>query len=389
MRTTKLSVLILAILLFSFGLSCRFISSLLIKDEPVPSGMVIVFQSGDAGIIRNGKKIKPSTGLILQENDQVQTSSGSIDIQTGNGEIIRVKSYTKLVLKNISNPQKRETNLYVQAGELLIKTNKLKTNESFYITTPTTVAGVRGTTFSFELTNGKPPKVKVYEGAVAITFKIPKEILEDKEAKDKELYQEFVTFLEKNEVVLENGEASYVKPDLDHMIQLVLTRIEMNEEIAKEFEAIQKMENQGLQKSSFTETPQEEAEIETLVQTDPNLIAKALTESNPDPSQPMIASISTEIQNDQNSKLDQALENIQNKAEANDLKDEAKIRDYYNVLETVVKDDGTKLSGAIVTQIGDRLILHTPSGVLRVNKNEIDHVDYQTFQIKTKSKRKD
>ncbi|PJZ27742.1 FecR family protein [Leptospira kmetyi] len=386
MRTKILSALFLATLIFCSNFSCRFISSLLIKDEPVPTGMIVVFQSGDAEILRNGKKLKPSVGLLLRENDRLQTSSGSIDIQTGNGEIIRIKSYTKLVLKNISNPQKRETNLYVQAGELLIKTNKLKTNESFYISTPTTVAGVRGTTFSFELTDGKPPKVKVYEGAVAISFKIPKEILEDKEAKDKELYQEFITFLEKNEVVLENGESSYVKPDLDHMIQLILTRMEQNEEIAKEFEAIRKMENHSPEKAAFTESPQETAEIETLVQADSNLVAKALTESNPDPNQPVISSISSEIQNDQNSKLDQALENIQNKAEASGLKDEAKIREYYNVLEIVVKEDGTKLSGAIVTQIGDRLILHTPSGVVRVNKSEVNYVDYQTFQIKTKTK---
>lgn len=386
MRTKILSALFLAILIFCSNFSCRFISSLLIKDEPVPTGMIVVFQSGDAEILRNGKKLKPSVGLLLKENDRLQTSSGSIDIQTGNGEIIRIKSYTKLILKNISNPQKRETNLYVQAGELLIKTNKLKTNESFYISTPTTVAGVRGTTFSFELTDGKPPKVKVYEGAVAISFKIPKEILEDKEAKDKELYQEFITFLEKNEVVLENGESSYVKPDLDHMIQLILTRMEQNEEIAKEFEAIRKMENHSPEKAAFTESPQETAEIETLVQADSNLVAKALTESNPDPNQPVISSISSEIQNDQNSKLDQALENIQNKAEASGLKDEAKIREYYNVLEIVVKEDGTKLSGAIVTQIGDRLILHTPSGVVRVNKSEVNYVDYQTFQIKTKTK---
>ncbi|TGM08361.1 transcriptional regulator [Leptospira barantonii] len=386
MRTKILSALILTILIFCSNFSCRFISSLLIKEEPVPSGMIIVFRSGDAEIVRSGKKIKPSVGLILKENDQLQTASGSIDIQTGNGEIIRVKSYTKLVLKNISNPQKKETNLYVQAGELLIKTNKLKTNESFYISTPTTVAGVRGTTFSFELTNGKPPKVKVYEGAVAISFKIPKEILADKEAKDKELYQEFITFLEKNEVVLENGESSYVKPDLDHMIQLILTRMEQNEEIAKEFETIQKMENHSPEKSAFTESPQETAEIETLVQADSNLVAKALTESNPDPNQPMISSISSEIQNDQNSKLDQALENIETKAEASGLKDEAKIKEYYNVLEIVVKEDGTKLSGAIVTQIGDRLILHTPNGVVRINKNEINYVDYHTFQIKTKAK---
>ncbi|MCG6169677.1 FecR family protein [Leptospira sanjuanensis] len=387
MRTKLLSFLILSSFILSLDLSCRFVSSLFIKDEPAPpSGIIVIFQSGEVIIERNGKKLKSKPGLILQVNDWIHTSSGSIDIQTAKGDVIRIKSYSKVALKNISHPNRRETNLYVQAGELLIKTNKLKTSDAFTISTPTTVAGVRGTAFSFELTNGKPPKVKVYEGAVAITFKIPKEILEDSKALDKELYKEFVTFLEKNEVVLENGEASYVKPDLDHMIQLVLTRIEKNEDIAKEFESLKKMENLNLEKKAFVETPQEKAELETLVQADQQLVEKALLEENPDPTQPKIASISSEIEKDQTSRLDLALEKIESDAEANELKDEKKIREYYNVLEIVVKSDGTKLSGAIVTQIGNRLILHMPSGVIRLNKDDIDYVDYQTFQIKTKSK---
>ncbi|EMJ98032.1 FecR family protein [Leptospira alstonii] len=386
MQVRVVSILLLFFLISNSSFSCRFISSLFTKNERVSSGMVVIFQSGDVEITRNEKKLRSTPGLILQENDLVRTSSGSIDIQTANGELIRVRPYAKLTLKSISDDQHGETNLYVQAGELLVKTNKLKTNKSFFISTPTTVAGVRGTTFSFELTKGKSPKVKVYEGSVAIAFKIPKEILEVDKAKDEELYKEFITFLEKNEIVLEDGEASYVKPNIDQMIQLVLTRMENNEDISKEFDTIRKIGNRDLQKTAFVETPQENAEIETLVQADSNLIEKALNEQNPDSTQPTISSISSEIQQDQNSKLDQALHDIQTKAEANGFNNEVKIREYYNVLEIVVKSDGTKLSGAIITQIGDKLILHTPSGVIRLNKNDIDYVDYQSFRIRTKTK---
>ncbi|EMY77342.1 sigma factor regulatory protein, FecR/PupR family [Leptospira weilii serovar Ranarum str. ICFT] len=380
------STLLILFLVSNSSFSCRLIASLFTKNERIPSGMIVVFQSGNVEIARHEKKLRSAPGLILQENDLIQTSSGSIDIQSANGELIRIRPYTKLTLKNISDSKREKTDLYVQAGELLIKTDKFKTNRSFFISTPTTVAGVRGTTFSFELTKGKSPKIKVYEGAVALAFKIPQEILENDKTQDKEHYKEFITFLEKNEVVLENGEASYVKPNLDQMIQLVLTRIENDEDISKEFDTIRKIGNQDLQKTAFVETPQEIAEIETLVQADPNLIDKALTEQNPDSTQPMISSIASEIQQDQNSKLDQALHDIQTKAEANGFKDEAKIREYYNILEIVVKSDGTKLSGAIITQIGDKLILHTPSGVIRLNKNDIDYVDYQSFQIRTKTK---
>ncbi|XDD52084.1 FecR domain-containing protein [Leptospira sp. WS92.C1] len=375
----------LIILSFSF-FSCSIIFSLFLQEDQTPSGMIVIFQNGNVEIERNGKKIKSAPGFIVRENDTIKIGSGSIDVQTANGDIIRMKSFSKITLKDISSGSKPNTNLYVQTGELLIKANKLKSKESFFLTTPTAVAGVRGTTFSFELTEGKPPKVKVYEGAVAISFKIPKDIIENNKAQDKELYNDFITFLEKNEVVLENGDSSYIEPSLDDMIQLVVTRMEQNEDISKQFDAIKKTENHDFRKVEFTETPQEAAEIETLVQTNPDLVVKALKEKNPDSTQPVIASVSMEIQADHDSKLEEALKKIETTAQSNELKDEAKIREYYNILEIVVKTDGTKLSGAVVTQIGDKLILHTPSGVKRLNKNEIDYVDYQSFQIKTKSK---
>ncbi|TGM53737.1 transcriptional regulator [Leptospira adleri] len=366
-------------------LSCRFISSLLLKDDPTPTGMIVIFQNGDVAIEREGKIINSSPGLILRENDTIKTKSGSVDVQTGKGDVIRIKSFSQITLKEISKSGKPNTNLYVQAGELLIKTNKLKAKDSFLLTTPTAVAGVRGTTFSFELTSGDPPKVKVYEGAVAITFKIPKELIENNKALDKELYGEFVQFLEKNEVVLENGEESYVKPSLDEMIQLVITRMEQNESIDKEFEQLRKLENPEFQKEEFSPSPQEKAEVETMVSVEQGLIDKALVE-NPNSAEPVISSISMDIEKNHESKLDQALDHIESDAQASNLKDEAKIREYYNILEMIVKTDGTKLSGAIVTQIGDKLILHSPSGVIRLNKNDIDYVDYQSFQIKTKKK---
>ncbi|RHX87821.1 FecR family protein [Leptospira stimsonii] len=385
MLIRTLSFFISLNLLIGSAVSCRFISSFFLKDDPTPTGMIVIFQSGEVGIERGGKKITSAPGLILKENDTIITSSGSVDIQTGSGDLIRIKSFSRITLKEISKSEKQNTNLYVQAGELLIKTNKLKSKDSFLLTTPTAVAGVRGTTFSFELSNGKPPKVKVYEGAVAITFKVPKEIIEKSKALDKELYHEFVEFLEKNEVVLENGEESYVKPNLDEMIQLVLTRMEQNESISKEFDQLKKIENPEFQKEEFSPSPQENAEVETMVTVDQGLVEKALIE-NPDSMQPAISSTSSEIEKDHGSKLDQALSKIESEAQASNLKDEAKIKEYYNILEVIVKTDGTKLSGAIVTQIGDRLILHSPSGVIRLNKNDIDYVDYQSFQIKTKKK---
>lgn len=217
-----------------------------------------------------------------------------------------------------------------------------------------------------------------------MSFKIPNKILEEIKTMNEEIYDEFIMFLKKNEVVLDKGEVSLIKPSLDRMIQLILTKVENKEDISREFASIQKIENFSLQKTTFVETPQEIAEIETLVYADRILVDQALAEQDSNEVQPFISSISSEIQRDQSFKLDQALNKIQAKIERNVLKYESEIYEYYNVLETVVKEDGSKLSGAIVAQVGDTLILHTPKGAIRLNKNEIDYIDYQNSRMKDK-----
>ncbi|WP_061232316.1 FecR domain-containing protein [Leptospira noguchii] len=372
-------------LILNLFFSCNLIAYLFFPKEIVSSKMVVIFHTGEVEIVRYGKILPSSTGLILQECDLIRTFSGSVDIQSGNENLIRIKPYTELILKNLPNKQHKETNLYFQSGELLVRTNKLKTDESFLISTSTTVAGVRGSVFTLKLADGlQSPEVKVYEGAVGMNFKIPSKVLEEFKTMNEKTHNEFIMFLEKNEVVLEKGEVSIIKPSLDRMIQLIVTKVENKEDISKEFAKIQEIENFGLQKTAFVETPQEIAEIETLVRADRVLIDQALAEQDSNEIQPFISSVSSEIQRDQSSKLNQALNKIQAQIEANVLQYESEIYEYYNVLETVVKEDGSKLSGAIVTQIGNTLILHTSKGAVRLNKNEIDYVDYQNSRIKSK-----
>ncbi|KAA1268740.1 FecR domain-containing protein [Leptospira interrogans] len=379
------SIFFICILVLNLFFSCNLIAYLFLSKEIVPSKMIIIFHTGEIEIVRYGKILPSSIGLILQECDLIRTFSGSVDIQSGNGNLIRIKPYTEIILKNLPNKQHKETNLYFQSGELLVKTNKLKTDESFFISTSTTVAGVRGSSFSLKLEEGsQSPEVKVYEGAVGMNFKIPNKILEEIKTMNEEIYDEFIMFLKKNEVVLDKGEVSLIKPSLDRMIQLILTKVENKEDISREFASIQKIENFSLQKTTFVETPQEIAEIETLVYADRILVNQALSEQDSNEVQPFISSISSEIQRDQSFKLDQALNKIQAKIERNVLKYESEIYEYYNVLETVVKEDGSKLSGAIVAQVGDTLILHTPKGAIRLNKNEIDYIDYQNSRMKDK-----
>lgn len=385
MQKLFFSIFLICTLILNLFFSCNLIAYLFFPKEIVSSKMVVIFHTGEVEIVRYGKILPSSTGLILQECDLIRTFSGSVDIQSGNGNLIRIKPYTELILKNLPNKQHKETNLYFQSGELLVRTNKLKTDESFFISTSTTVAGVRGSVFTLKLADGlQSPEVKVYEGAVGINFKIPSKILEKFKTMNEKEYNKFIIFLEKNEVVLEKGEVSLIKPSLDRMIQLIATKVENKEDISKEFTMIQKIENFGLQKATFVETPQEIAEIETLVHADQILIDQALAEQDSNEIQPFISSVSSEIERDQSSKLDQALNKIQAKIEANVLKYESEIYKYYNVLETVVKEDGSKFSGAIVTQVGNTLILHTPKGAIRLNKNEIDYVDYQNSRIKNK-----
>lgn len=103
------SIFFICILVLNLFFSCNLIAYLFLSKEIVPSKMIIIFHTGEIEIVRYGKILPSSIGLILQECDLIRTFSGSVDIQSGNGNLIRIKPYTEIILKTfLTNNTKKQ-----------------------------------------------------------------------------------------------------------------------------------------------------------------------------------------------------------------------------------------------------------------------------------------
>jgi hypothetical protein len=102
-------------------------------------------------------EVRPAkVGMVLNEGDTVETKSNStamLDVD-GSGETasVEVKANAKLKLSEMLENKKdgvQMTLLDLSMGEILIKAKKLHSEKSkFEVKTPTSIVGVKGTTFS-------------------------------------------------------------------------------------------------------------------------------------------------------------------------------------------------------------------------------------------------
>ncbi len=138
---------------------------------------------GDAFISKNGTDwIKPKKGDIISIGDTIKTSNNSIaDIQIGDSSIIRIaqktvfefgelysEQITKKTLFSTNTIQQNNIKIKLTTGQILSNVKKLKKVENTYkISTPTSVVGVRGTIFSTEFSNDQT-NVNVIEGSVSV-----------------------------------------------------------------------------------------------------------------------------------------------------------------------------------------------------------------------------
>ena len=105
----------------------------------------------------------PTAAIVKTE------SSSSCDIQFGKVGAIRIGPNSTVELKTLSLTSERDVmDLKLLAGSITCKVNKLKSRDRFQVGTNSAVCAVRGTRFAVSERNGKPTKVAVQEGGVAI-----------------------------------------------------------------------------------------------------------------------------------------------------------------------------------------------------------------------------
>lgn len=173
----------------------------------------ITFYIGD--VKKNAQEAK--IGEILKVNDKIITGAGSTcDIRIGDS-IIRVKEKsTMLISKILREGQLESVTLGLDIGKMLCKPKKLLKNESFYVKTPTAVAGVRGTRFTVEADAKKTTRIKVYDGKVRVAKRIDK--LEQRVGVERVIEQ--ATQLEESQkVVITEKEVRQAEKNVDKILQ--------------------------------------------------------------------------------------------------------------------------------------------------------------------------
>lgn len=99
-----------------------------------------------------------SVGAVLNEGDTLKTSAKSwalLNIDDGKIATVEVKEGSEMViaeLKSDSQTNTSQTLLDLAMGEVLIKAQKVHgENSRFEVKTPTSIVGVRGTTFNVKV----------------------------------------------------------------------------------------------------------------------------------------------------------------------------------------------------------------------------------------------
>lgn len=120
----------------------------------------VVSLDGSAEVKRMGETawIPASVGMVLNEGDTIKTASKAwamLNIDEGRVGTVEVKSGSQMMITELTaspETQASQTLLDLAIGEVLIRAKKVHGEGSkFEVKTPTSVVGVRGTTFNVKV----------------------------------------------------------------------------------------------------------------------------------------------------------------------------------------------------------------------------------------------
>lgn len=142
----------------------------------------IQFLTGDVVIFSDlksdkGEKVK-NNHVLVEKNILKTGENGKCEIKLDDGTVVKVSEDTILMLGEINfKDGASNTVLNLVKGSALMKVSKLGDGDSFNVSTPTAVAGVRGTEFTMTVGSQDKLELNVLEGVVAAGSKNNEEII--------------------------------------------------------------------------------------------------------------------------------------------------------------------------------------------------------------------
>ena len=153
------------------------------RAEFKPSQAKITFMKGKVEVQRKGSQVPvPAVmKMTVYPGDMISTDDGSeAELKLSDGSILKLKDKGRLEIERMERQKKPLTTINsfrLAAGKILGSIRKLSSKESkFTVSTPTAVAGIRGTVFGV-FVEGDSTELNVLKGEVAIQGDAGNEVL--------------------------------------------------------------------------------------------------------------------------------------------------------------------------------------------------------------------
>jgi len=345
--------------------------------------LVITFVTGDVKIIRKDEQgkvqeIPAKMGMFVYEEDSIKTENGKVDLQTKTGSAIRVKEMTYLSVKSLSGDAGGETKLEMQNGNMIANIKKATTKEDFKVATPTAIAGVRGTTFAVEVDPfEKTSTVKVLEGKVAVKPRVVALEKASKEEIEKNENLQSLKKLEEKEVVVEENQTAQLDPFIEKKIVKLNEKAEKSsiEDVAKS-EDIKDLTKNVKETTQVVKTEKSEISPELIVDKE-TMVTLNQEELKQIEQGQAVDQIFAKKQEERKLKEEEILKKIEENASKKQLKTEKELKEHYKKLEVITLRNGKKINGTVIAQTENLMVIHTPQGVIRVNKNDVESQEFK------------
>ncbi len=166
-KVKKYSVIIFSLAFLMLVSGCKKAD----ESKNIVNNGIINFMTGDVTITTDGNTAKANVGDSITQGMVVKTGVKAVVDIYFSGSVIRILEKSTVVMKELLKDLKTNKEIsefYVENGKIFSKVSrKLVEGEKFMVTTPTSVAGVRGTEFLVEEESGKS-KISCVEGTVAV-----------------------------------------------------------------------------------------------------------------------------------------------------------------------------------------------------------------------------
>ncbi|HSV97700.1 MAG TPA: PQQ-binding-like beta-propeller repeat protein [Spirochaetota bacterium] len=144
-------------------------------DETIPHETVAAAVYGDVHFMRSGTISVLEAGALLGAGDTVRTGARAFaELRYGDKVTIRIKQNSRFRIDELAHggDGRLRAGLDLSAGTALLSFKKLQRGDSAEVRTPTSVAGVRGTSFGVSVSENRDVRFEVLEGKISVRGRV-------------------------------------------------------------------------------------------------------------------------------------------------------------------------------------------------------------------------